>query len=187
MEGRQPSLYTRRVEALHASDPLPFPTPSSWVRLLHQLSLARLGSHHCLQPPTGFHRLPPPRAPVGRTPTASTAFRHLARLWAVTVSPSPVSNSVETSTGLTPLPHPRVRVPACGDIFSGRCRLLGARCYTPDRRNTFHSITGTATGRILTPRLDLLPYLRLDQLGQPQNETHCKFPRARNEFPNRWN
>ena len=44
-------------------------------------------------------------------------------------------------------------------------------CYTPDRRNTFHGITGTATSRILTPRLELLPNHRLDQLGRPQKKS----------------
>ena len=46
-----------------------------------------------------------------------------------------------------------------------------AYCYTPNRRNTIHRITRTATGRILTPRVDLLPYLRLDQLGCPQKKS----------------
>ena len=46
-----------------------------------------------------------------------------------------------------------------------------AFCYTPDRKNTIHGITGRATGGILTPRLDLLPYLQLDQLGRPQKKS----------------
>ena len=52
-----------------------------------------------------------------------------------------------------------------------KSKSIGVNCYTSDRRNTFHGITGTATGGILTSRLDLLPYYQLDQLGRPQKES----------------
>ena len=62
--GQTALLIYSEGRGLHTSDPLPFPAPSSRVRLLHQPSPAWIGSHPRLPPPTGFHRL-----------------RHLARLW----------------------------------------------------------------------------------------------------------
>ena len=56
-------------------------------------------------------------------------------------------------------------------MIGGVHRLAHHDCYTPDRRNSFHGITGTATGGILTSRLDLLPYLQLDQLGRSQKKS----------------
>ena len=52
---------------------------------------------------------------------------------------------------------------------------LRRMCYTHDRRNTFHGITGTATGGLLTRRLDLLPYPQLDLLGRPQKKSIVNF------------
>ena len=48
-----------------------------------------------------------------------------------------------------------------------------AQCYTPNRRHTFHSITGAKVSGILTPRPCLLPYHHIEQLGR----THGKFIR----------
>ena len=43
-------------------------------------------------------------------------------------------------------------------------------CYTPDRRNTVHSITGAKVSGILTPRLRLLPYHRIKEFGRTQDQ-----------------
>ena len=93
--GQTALLIYSEGRGLHASDPLPFPAPFRRVRLLHQPALAlghRLPSpaayyrllppspprapttsshrlHHLARPwalTTGFHRLPPPCAPLGR-------------------------------------------------------------------------------------------------------------------------
>ena len=73
---------------------------------------------HCLRPASSIfcHLLLLPRA-----------FRYLARPWPVTVSPSSLSNSVETTTSHA-LPHGhRVGVPDCGGTSGRRCRWREAR------------------------------------------------------------
>ena len=137
--GQTALLIYSEGRGLHTSDPLPFPAPSRRIRLLHQPSPA-LG--HRLPSPAASYWLPPhspPRAPttgfhrlrhLARPRALTTGFhrlRHLMRLWAVTVSPSSVSNSVETSTSLAPPLHHQVRLLACGGTSGGRCRLLVAR------------------------------------------------------------
>ena len=72
MEGRQPPLYTRRVEAYTPPTLSPF-----WLLLagsaffinLHRLDSALANVYRLRPPPAGFHRSPPPRAPVGRDTT----------------------------------------------------------------------------------------------------------------------
>ena len=127
VEGTQPFIYTRRDEAYTPPTLSPF-------RLLLDGSVFFINLHrlcatlfHLLPPATDFPRLRHRLCHLARLLPASTAFRHLARPLAVTVFPSSVSNSVETSTSLAPLLHHQVRVPACEGTFGGRCRLLGAR------------------------------------------------------------
>ena len=80
LEGRQPSLYTRRVEAYMPPTLSPFRLfldGSAFFINHHRLSAT---VYRLLPPTTGFHRL----RHLARQLSASTAFRHLARLCAVT-------------------------------------------------------------------------------------------------------
>ena len=61
--GQTALLIYSEGRGLHASDPLPYPAPSSRIHILHQPSPAPLG---CSLPSTASFRLPP----------ASTAFCH---------------------------------------------------------------------------------------------------------------
>ena len=124
-EGRECDLVGGRTALLIYPEGQACSLPTlSFFRLLPAgsallLNLGRPSSvsavfRHLLPHPTAFCRLPPP----------TTTFRHLrylARPWAVTVSPSSVSNTVETSPSRALPPHRRVGVPAGGGTLGGRC------------------------------------------------------------------
>ena len=107
--GGQTALFIySECRGLHTSDPLPFPAPSSRVRLLYQ-PLPALS--HRLPSPAAYYRLPPPSPP--RQPTTGFhRLRHLGRPWALT-------------TGFHRLPPPCAPLGSDTSVALVRCVPVG--------------------------------------------------------------